>query len=184
MTTPRSSRIGLWLIVFAVLAMGIVGATTVGVWKLATKHDAVAESREERPPKPRVPPADDPAQRRAVLDGAKDAIGKVLTYEAQTIEADIAAAAKLTTGEFRSYYEDFTKQVVIPAARDKGVSSKADVVGIGLVSLDDEHAVVLAYVNQSTTSRAEPEPKQTASAVRVALLEEDDAWLIDKFDPV
>jgi Mce-associated membrane protein len=184
MTTPRNStRITLWLSVFVILALGIVGATTVGVWKLVTNHD-VAAVVEQRVPREQVAPADDPADRKAVLASVKDSAAKVLTYSAATIDADIAAGAAVTTGEFRDYYRDFTKQVVIPAAREKGVSTTAEVVGAGVVSLDEDQAVILVFVNQSTTSRAEPEPRESSSAVRVGLTRADDAWLIEQFQPV
>lgn len=181
MTTPHAPRIGLWLSVFVVLAMGIVAATTVGAWKAATNHGVVSGAPHR--PETTVAPADDPVARDTVLRAAKVNVAKVLSYAADTVEADVAAAAEVTTGQFRDYYETFTKDVVIPAAHEKDVSTSADVVDAGVVSLDEAEAEVLAFVNQSTTSRAEPEPKLTASAVRVRLLHQGDSWLIEAFDP-
>lgn len=182
-----------WLTVLVLLAMGTVAATTVGVWKLVADRDASSVAQPREPGESGVVPvpADDPADRERVLDSAKGAVAKVLSYQADTVEADVAAAASVTTGEFRDYYEKFTRDVVIPSTRENGVNSTAKVVGAGLVSLTEKEAVVLTFVNQTTSSRAEPEPKQTASAVRVTLVkggehhaDDGDTWLIEAFDPV
>jgi Mce-associated membrane protein len=43
---------------------------------------------------------------------------------------------------------------------------------------------VLVFVDQTTTSKASPEPNLTASSVLVRLTKLDDHWLVSKFDPV
>jgi Mce-associated membrane protein len=45
-------------------------------------------------------------------------------------------------------------------------------------------AVVLLYLNQTTTSKENPDGSFTASSVKVGLTKVDDDWLISSFDPV
>ena len=45
-------------------------------------------------------------------------------------------------------------------------------------------AVVLVFVNQSTTSKQNPDGSFAASAVKVGLKKINGAWLISSFDPV
>jgi Mce-associated membrane protein len=51
------------------------------------------------------------------------------------------------------------------------------------VSASGAHAVVLLFVNQTTTVGTGT-PTSTASSVRVTLDRADDRWLISQFDPV
>jgi Mce-associated membrane protein len=43
---------------------------------------------------------------------------------------------------------------------------------------------VLVFVDQTTTSKASPEPNLTASSILVRLTKIDGHWLVSKFDPV
>jgi Mce-associated membrane protein len=58
------------------------------------------------------------------------------------------------------------------------------VVQSALSELHPDRAVVLLFINQSTTSTDKPEPAQTSSSVLVSLSKVNGSWLISKFDPV
>jgi Mce-associated membrane protein len=45
-------------------------------------------------------------------------------------------------------------------------------------------AVVLLYLNQTTTSKENPDGSFTASSVKVGLTKVGNDWLISSFDPV
>ncbi|ARR81629.1 hypothetical protein MOTT27_00808 [Mycobacterium intracellulare subsp. yongonense] len=47
-----------------------------------------------------------------------------------------------------------------------------------------DSAVVLVLVDQSTTSKDNPDPAMTSSSVLVSLARINGQWLITKFDPV
>jgi Mce-associated membrane protein len=51
------------------------------------------------------------------------------------------------------------------------------------VSATENHAVVLVFVNQTTTIGTDA-PTASTSTVRVTLDKVDDRWLISQFDPV
>jgi Mce-associated membrane protein len=83
-----------------------------------------------------------------------------------------------------SYYNQFTEQIVAPAAKQKGVKTTAAVIQSAVSELHPDRAVVLLFVNQSTTSTDKPDPAQRSSSVLVTLAKINGAWLISKFDPV
>jgi Mce-associated membrane protein len=73
--------------------------------------------------------------------------------------------------------------VVVPEAKQKGVSASAQVPAAAVVSADNARAVVLAYVNQSLTVGTAA-PTQARSSVRVTMDNVDGRWLISGFDPI
>ncbi|MGH3558044.1 MAG: twin-arginine translocation pathway signal, partial [Mycobacterium sp.] len=64
------------------------------------------------------------------------------------------------------------------------VKTTAAVVTGSVSELHPDSAVVLLFVNQSTTSKDTPDPSISASSVQVTLTKADGKWLISKFDPV
>ncbi|BBX21211.1 hypothetical protein MTER_06220 [Mycolicibacter terrae] len=125
-----------------------------------------------------------PEAEQAVLAAAADGATAVLTYSPKTLEKDFAAAESHLTGDFLSYYTDFTQKVVTPAARQKDVQTAASVVRKGIVSLRPTTAEVLVFVNQTTISKANPDGSFSMSSVKVGLQKHDGRWLISSFDPV
>jgi Mce-associated membrane protein len=115
---------------------------------------------------------------------AADGAVAILSYKPDTVDADLSNAKQLLTGDFLDYYNDFTTTVVAPAAKEKKVATTATVPEAGAVSVSDSKAVVLVMVNQETTTAEAPTPADSASSVRVELVEKDGKWLISKFDPV
>ena len=108
----------------------------------------------------------------------------VLSYKPDTAQSDFAAAKSRLTGDFLSYYDQFTAQVVGPAVTQKGVRTTAAVVQAAITHLQPDSAAVLLFVNQTTVSGQNPQPAMTASSVNVGLRKVGDAWLISSFDPV
>jgi Mce-associated membrane protein len=51
------------------------------------------------------------------------------------------------------------------------------------VSATENHAVVLVFIDQTTTI-GDDAPTQTTSSVRITLERVHDRWLISQFDPV
>lgn len=108
----------------------------------------------------------------------------LLSYRPETVQTDLAAASAALTGSFKDYYTNYTANVVIPTAREESVTTQAQSVGTALVSADDREAVVLVYINQTTTTAQNPEPSVLASTVRVQLTKVGDQWLVAAFDPI
>jgi Mce-associated membrane protein len=126
----------------------------------------------------------DTAAAQTAINAARDGTVALLSYKPDTLNQDFAAAKSHLTGDFLNYYDQFTKQVVTPAAREKAVTTTAQVVGAAASELHPNSAVVLIFVNQATTSKERPDPAMASSSVLVSLTKVHGTWLITKFDPV
>ncbi len=118
------------------------------------------------------------------IEAAKSGSVALLTYSPETLDKDFAAAKSNLTGDFLSYYTEFTEKIVTPAAKEKQVKTTASVVRAAASEMHPDSAVVLLFINQVTTSKENPDGAFAASAVKVSLKKIDDRWLISAFDPV
>lgn len=172
--TPRARGIGrfrvrstrLKWIGAAVVVAALVSCLAFQYWQYAEPERAAERARQE------------------VGEVAAAGAVAILSYEHASVDRDVAAARDRLTGEFLEYYRDFTSKVVVPAAKEKSVDTKASVVGTAIASASADRAVVLAFVNQSTVTADNASPTLTASSVRVELTKVDGEWLIERFDPV
>jgi Mce-associated membrane protein len=126
----------------------------------------------------------DAAASKSAIDAARDGIVAVLSYKPETLNQDISAAKSHLTGDFLNFYDQFTRDVVTPAAQEKKLTTTAQVVGAAVSELHPNSAVVLVFVNQATVSKDRPDPAMSASTVLVSLAKVHGTWLISKFDPV
>jgi Mce-associated membrane protein len=124
------------------------------------------------------------AAANVALDAAKTGTVALLSYSPESLDKDFAAAKSHLTGDFLSYYTQFTQQIVTPAAKQKSVKTAASVVRAAVSEMHSDSAVVLVFINQNTTSKENPDGAFAASAVKVGLKKINDAWLISSFDPV
>ncbi|MCV7427343.1 hypothetical protein [Mycobacterium montefiorense] len=120
----------------------------------------------------------------AVVNSASDGTVALLSYSPDSLDKDFAAAKSHLSGDFLSYYNQFTEQIVAPAAKQKALKTNARVLGAAVQDLHPDSAVVLVLVDQSTTSKDNPDPSMTSSSVLVSLARVNGTWLITKFDPV
>jgi Mce-associated membrane protein len=126
----------------------------------------------------------DPSVARAVVSAASEGTVALLSYSPESLDKDVATAKSHLSGDFLSYYNQFTEQVVVPAAKQKSLKTTAQVRGAAVSELHPDSAVVLVYVDQSTTSKDNPDPATAASSVLVSMTRVNGTWLITKFDPV
>lgn len=120
----------------------------------------------------------------AVVQAASDGTVALLSYSPDTLDQDFANAKSHLTGDFLSYYSDFTSTVVKPAAQQKKVKTSAKVVQGAVSELQPQSASVLLFINQTTTSQEIPDGSYSVSSVKVGLSKIDGNWLISSFDPV
>ena len=127
--------------------------------------------------------ADDLARARTEsVQAARDDTVALLTYHADTVDKDLAAARERLTGEFKDAYGELTRQVVVPGAKEKHISSVAKVNAAASVSVTENHAVALVYVDQTVTIGAGA-PTDTQPVVRVTLDNVNGRWLVSRFEP-
>jgi Mce-associated membrane protein len=114
---------------------------------------------------------------------AVDSTVAMLSYKPGNVTQNLAAALDRMTGDFRNSYASLTHDLVGPGAVQRQISSVATVPAAASISATPMHAVVLLYVNQTTTI-GNSAPTDSASRVRVTLEKVNDRWLISAFDPI
>ena len=125
----------------------------------------------------------DAAAAKSAITAASDGTVAVLSYSPDTLDRDFASAKSHLTGDFLSYYGQFTQQIVGPASKVKGVKTTAVVLRAALSEFHPDSAVVLLFVNQTSQSKDRPEPAMTSSSVLVTMTKADGKWLISSFNP-
>ena len=121
---------------------------------------------------------------RTVANAASEATVALLSYSPESIDKDFANAKSHLSGDFLSQYTKLIEQTVAPAAKQKSLKTTAHVVGAAVSELRRNSAVVLVFVDQSTTSKDSPDPAMSASSVLVSMTRINGKWLITRFDPV
>lgn len=117
------------------------------------------------------------------VQAANDSAVVLLSYQPETVEKSLTAARDRLTGAFRETYTKLVNEVVIPGAKQKHISAVATVPAAASVTASQNHAVVLVFVDQTTTIGNEA-PTSTTSSVKVTLDRISGRWLISDFTPV
>jgi Mce-associated membrane protein len=167
--TPRR-RFGAVPVIPLALVLGLLAAGGLAGWLYFSQYRPDTQT--------------DYAVEQSAVKAARDGTVALLSYKPDTLKTDFDAARSRLSGEFRDYYDNFSKQVITPAAESKGVTTAAQVVGAAATELHRDSAVVLVFVNQATTSKERPDPTMASSSVLVSLAKQHGDWLITKFDPV
>ncbi len=126
---------------------------------------------------------DDAAAQRAI-QAASDGAVAALSYSSENMDRDFARARSHLTGDFLAYYDKFTKEIVMPTVQQKQLAQTATVVRAAVSELEPNSAVVLVFLNETTTGKDKPQPLITPSGVRITLTKVSGSWLISKLDPV
>lgn len=124
------------------------------------------------------------AAQQQVLDAAKAGTEALLSYSPDTLDKDLAEAKSHLTGNFLDHYSKFTDDVVVPAAKQRGVKTEASVARAGVSQMKAGQAEVLVFVNQVSTSKERPTPALSTSSVLVTMVKSGGQWLISEFNPV
>lgn len=114
---------------------------------------------------------------------ASDDAAALLSYHPDSADKDLGAVRERLTGEFKDAYGELIRQVVMPGAKEKHISSVAKVSAASPVSATDNHAVALLFVNQTVTI-GDGAPTDTQPVIKVTLDKVNGHWLVSRFDPV
>lgn len=158
------------LLVPVVLAVLLVGSAGFAAWVYLTEFRPDQQTNA--------------AAAGDAIKAASDGSVALLSYSPETMDKDFAMAKSHLTGNFLNYYSQFTHDIVTPAVQQKSVKTSATIVQSAVSELKPGSAVVLLFLNQTTTSKENPAGSFTASSVKVGLTEVDGTWLISSFDPV
>jgi Mce-associated membrane protein len=121
---------------------------------------------------------------RTVVNAASDGTTAVLSYSADSLDQDFANARSHLTGDFLSYFDQFSQQTVAPMARQKSMKTKAKVTGAAVSELQPDSAAVLVFVDQVTTTKDSAQPSVAVSSLLVRMSRVGGKWLITKLTPV
>jgi Mce-associated membrane protein len=160
----RSSRGRLLVVALPVLALILA----LGVGYLKWLDGTARESR---------------AAAEQSIRAASDSTIAILSYKPETVDQELKAAADRLAEPFRQQYTQLVNDVVAPGAKQQHISAVATVPAAASVWATGKQAVVLVFVDQTTTIGADA-PTQSTSSVRVSLDKVDGRWLISQFDPV
>lgn len=157
-------------VVAIALAVALVAAAGVAAWLYSYQYRPDQQTSS--------------AVEKTVLTAASDGTVALLSYAPDSLEQDFTTAKSHLTGDFLSYYTQFTQDIVTPAAKEKAVTTTASVVRAAVAELRPNTAEVLVFINQNTTSAENPDGAFAMSSVKVGLMKIDGSWLIASFDPV
>jgi Mce-associated membrane protein len=152
---PGWVRAGLVALLAAALAVGAVLVVQ------HRDHDARARAGEQ------------------ALAAARSAAVAVLSYDYRHLDADFAAAQELTAQPFTAEYQRTTAKAVKPVAAKNAAVVKASVSAAGVVRAATDRVVVLAFVNQTTTSSRLQRPQVDQNRVELTMVRgEHGRWLV------
>jgi Mce-associated membrane protein len=117
------------------------------------------------------------------IRAASDSTIAILSYKPETVDQELKAAADRLAEPFRQQYTQLVNDVVAPGAKQQHISAVATVPAAASVWATGKQAVVLVFVDQTTTIGTDA-PTQSTSSVRVSLDKVGGRWLISQFDPV
>jgi Mce-associated membrane protein len=158
------ARLGAVFVLIPLIAMALAAAAGFVKWQAGSQHaDSVVAAQS--------------------VQAATEGTIALLSYRPDSVEHDLGAARDRLTGDFLDSYTSLTTKVVIPGAKQQQITVKATVPAAASVSATPQHAIVLVYVNQSTTIGSDP-ATDSNSCVQVTLDRRGDRWLISKFDPI
>lgn len=117
------------------------------------------------------------------VSAATETVIALLSYQPGSVDTELRAAADRLTGTFRDEYLTLINDVVIPGSKEKGISATVTVPAAASISVTENKAQVLVFVNQAT-SFGEGAPSHSVSSVKLTLDKENDRWLVSQFEPV
>jgi Mce-associated membrane protein len=121
--------------------------------------------------------------KQEAMVAAAGATRKVLSYTAETLDADIEAARATLAGDMLGRYAD-TMERIREQTEENGTAVEATVVARSIISATEHDAKVLLFVNQSTTGRQLEEPRVERNRVVVTLHRDEAGWLVTALDAI
>jgi len=118
------------------------------------------------------------AQARAAAEGHAVTLP---SYDHRRLDRDFAAARKILTGGFADDYASTTENVVRSTAEEVKAVVTAEVASSSVVRAGENRAVVLLFVDQTTTSTRLEGPRVDLNRVRITL-ERSGQWLVSGVD--
>jgi Mce-associated membrane protein len=149
-----------WQVVVILGALVVVLAATV-LWEILRTVNANAAT----------------AAGQDAQNAARTSAQSILSYDYRTLEANMAKAEALTTGQFRQQYEADAPKLLALAKQAQGVV-QANVWQAGIVSESPGQVTVLLFVDQSTTQASNQTPQLSQNRVKLVMQKVGGNWLV------
>jgi Mce-associated membrane protein len=128
--------------------------------------------------------------RTAAMAAAEKAAPVIFSYDYRHLDQDFAKAEALLTGSFRDQYAKTTQTVVKPTALQyQGVvqavvakPANGGAPAVSVVSASPDQVVVLAFIDQSTTSTRVNGTQVDQNRVLLTLTNTPKGWLVSGVD--
>jgi Mce-associated membrane protein len=114
-----------------------------------------------------------------IVSSAQTELTAALSYDYQTLPQDFARAEKGLTPSFRKNYERTTATAVSGVAKKYKAVTTATIGAIGVITVDDDQATLLAYVNATSKNSNLSAARLDRERVQVQMRKVDGRWLID-----
>lgn len=172
--TARPARPVRRALVTAVLAIALIAAIAVGAVFAVQYRDAIRTDH----------------ARTAAIAAAERAAPVIFSYDYRHLDQDFSKAEAYLTGAFRSQYAKTTQTVVKPtAAQYHGVvqatvakPGDGSAAAVSVVSATPDQVVVLAFIDQSTTSTRVTGTQVDQNRVLLTLTHTAQGWLVSAVD--
>jgi Mce-associated membrane protein len=150
-------------VVAVVLAVLLVAGGAVWAWlKIQDLQDKAAAPE---------------AARQAAVGFAKD-LG---TYDYRDMDGNFRLVAERSTANFAGQLKQIT-QAMNPLLTQTQATSKGAVPGAGVVTVTDDRAVVVVFLDQTIKNSNTAQPRVDRSRMQVTLVKEDGVWKLDHLE--
>lgn len=158
------------LVVTTVIALGAAAAFAI-LWA------------RDREPAPEDVTAYMSRQRAGVAETAAGAIEGLMNYDADSIEERRAELEPLLTSSLREQYDEIITGGLDRALQDTGATAEAEVVsGPDVSFVSSQRAEAVARIIQEVALEPDGAPRTGFYVLRLTLLQEGDAWRVDRFE--
>lgn len=115
---------------------------------------------------------------RAATAAARVDLEQLLSYDHQTIAAQVAQNAALLTGPFRDEYATTMRTTIAPVAQKTKSVVRARTYEAGVVSQEADTVTVQLFVNQAKTAQGQEQPSVDQNRVIATMRRVDGRWLV------
>lgn len=119
--------------------------------------------------------------RTEAVDTTRDYAQTIATFDYQKLDANRDKIAGMSTPEFAGKYNEMVDALGKLVTDGQGTAT-ATVTDIGVESVDDSKAVVLAFVDQEAKNVIAPEGKSQKYRMVVSLTRDGDRWVVENLE--
>lgn len=134
-----------------------------------------------------------PVSNQAVIDvggtaelvgQSREAIEKIFSYDFDKLDDSANAARTMSTGEFTHRYLSVFDQTIRQPAQEQKLKQTATVVNIGVVSMGDDHATVMALTQFNAQRTTTGQSTNAPGLLRLEMQRVDGRWKLAELSPL